>query len=425
MSTAAAAARLSPMAERLAKSAILRIAGEVRAMVAAGHDVCNVTVGDFKPSEFPVPELLRDGVVEALRAGHTNYPPSDGLPELREAVAAFTSRRHGVPVEPGGVLVASGTRPVIYAAYRVLCAPGDRVVYPVPSWNNDYYCQLVGALDVPVPCDEADGFLPSAERLAPALRGARMLVLNSPCNPTGTMFRREALARICDAVLAENARRGPGERPLYLLWDQVYWMLAFGETPVVSPLALRPELTEVTVVVDGISKALAATGLRVGWSTAPRDVGTAMSDLVGHVGAWAPRPEQVATARMLADDAALDAHVARMTTGLSARLGALHAGVEALASRGQPVRALRPEGAMYLSVQAAVLGRRTADGATLADDEAVRRWMLAEAGLAAVPFSAFGARESSGWFRMSVGAVGVAELDRVLPRLDAALARLD
>lgn len=408
-----ASTRLSPMAAGLRKSEILRIAAEVRAAMSAGREVCNLTVGDFRPSEFGVPPLLRDGVIDALRAGETNYPPSEGLPELRDAVVAYTKRRLGLDVPRERVLVASGTRPVIYAAYRAVCAPGDRVVFPVPSWNNDYYCHLVGAEPVPVACDADEGFLPSRDRLAPALRAARMLVLNSPCNPTGTMLARGALTAICDAVLEENARRGAGERPLFLLWDQVYWALTFGAAPHVGPLELRPGLADVTIVVDGISKALAATGLRVGWSVAPGDVCTAMSDLVGHVGAWAPRAEQVATARVLRDDEALDAHLARMTQGLSARLGLLHDGLEALAARGYPVRALRPEGAMYLSAQFATGG----------DDDTVRRWLLDHAGLAAVPFGAFGLADT-GWFRLSVGAVSLAELERLMIRLETALESL-
>ncbi|HYD53585.1 MAG TPA: aminotransferase class I/II-fold pyridoxal phosphate-dependent enzyme [Gemmatimonadaceae bacterium] len=422
--TAANAGRLSPMAEGLLQSEILKIAAEVRAMTSAGREVCNLTVGDFDPREFAVPDALRDGVIQALRDGETNYPPSDGLLALREAIAAFYSRRAALAVPIERVLVASGSRPVIYAAYRAVCAPGDRVVYPVPSWNNPHYCHLVGAREVPVPCDPAEDFLPTRARLEDALRGARLLVLNSPCNPTGTMFARDVLAGICDAVLEENARRAGRERPLYLIWDQVYWLLAFGEVPHVSPLALRPELAEYTIVVDGISKALAATGLRVGWSVAPPDVTRAMSDLVGHVGAWAPRAEQVATARVLADDAVLDAHARAMCAGLSARLELLRGGIEAMRTRGLPVECLRPEGAMYLSARVAAQGRRAREGRALESDDEVRRWLLESAGLAAVPFQAFASREETGWFRLSVGAASMDALTRLLPRLESALASL-
>jgi aspartate aminotransferase len=422
--TSAPAARLSPMAEGLLQSEILKISGEVRALMASGRTVCNLTVGDFRPNEFPVPPALADAVVAALRAGETNYPPSNGIPELRESIREFYARRARLQLPLETILVASGARPVIYATYRVLCAPGDRVVYPMPSWNNPHYCHLVGAREVPVACSPDEDFLPTRARLQSALRDARLLVLNSPCNPTGTMFHPDALAGLCDAVLEENARRGAGERPLYLLWDQVYWMLTFGNIAHASPLVLRPELAPYTVVVDGISKALAATGLRVGWSVAPRDVTVAMSDLIGHIGAWAPRPEQVATAHVLRDDAVLDSHLQTMTRGLVERLHKVHDGISALRARGHSVESLRPEGAMYLSARFAVQGRTTSDGRTLDSDDAVRRWLLERAGLAAVPFQAFAAREDSGWFRLSVGAVSVSELDALLPRLEQALSSL-
>lgn len=422
--TMTAAPRLSPMAAGLLQSEILKISGQIRALVAAGREICNLTVGDFKPAEFPVPPALADGVVAALRAGETNYPPSNGLPELRAAIVEWYRRRQGLTIEDSNVLVASGARPVLYATYATLCAPGDRVVFPVPSWNNNHYCHLVGAEAVRVRCAPEDDFLPTRASLEPVVRDARLVVLTSPCNPTGTMLRPEALADICDLVLEENARRGPGERPLYLLYDQVYWMLTFGGIAHANPMVLRPAIADYTVAIDGISKALAATGLRVGWSVAPRDVTSAMSDFLGHVGAWAPRAEQVATAKLLLDDAALDAHLATMTGKLRSRLSELHDAIAALGAKGMPVRASRPEGAMYLSAQFAVHGRRTPEGRVLDSDEAIRTWLLDAAGMAVVMFQAFGAQEDSGWCRLSVGAVSEAELQRVVPRLEAALGAL-
>ena len=413
--------RVNRMAAGLLQSEILRIAAEVRALVAQGREVCNLTVGDFRPSEFPVPAVMADAVVAALRAGETNYPPSDGLPQLRDAIRTYYQRRQGLSLSNDQVLVAGGARPVIYAAYRVLCEAGDRVVYPTPSWNNPHYCHITGAEGVAVETSAEHGFLPTRAQLEPVLRDARLLVLNSPCNPTGTMFSPDALADICDAILAENARRGAAGRPLFLLWDQVYWTLTFGDVPHASPVSLRPMMGEFTITVDAISKSLAATGLRVGWSVAPADVTRAMSDLVGHVGAWAPRPEQAAAAKVLVDDDALDAHLRTMTAALERRLRILHDGIAAMAARGAPITALRPQGAMYLSVGLPLHGRRTADGMTLESDDAIRAWLLDRAGIAVVPFHAFGSAPNTGWFRFSVGAVSVEELSSALPRLEAAL----
>ena len=414
--------RLSAVADALVGSEILKIAAEIRALVATGVPVCNLTVGDFSPSEFRIPPRLATEIEAALRAGETNYPPSAGIAALREAVSAFYRDWLGLDYPAEQVLITGGARPAIYGAYRAVVDPGDRVVYPVPSWNNNHYCHLSGATGVPVVCDAAHAFLPTRDALAPVLRGARLLALNSPLNPAGTAFTADALADVCDLVLEENRRRaGTGERALFLMYDQVYWMLTFGATTHVLPTALRPEIAEHTIYVDGISKAFAATGLRVGWAAGPRDVIARMSDLLGHVGAWAPRAEQVATARVLAATEEVRAYQQQIVAGAQQRLDALYDGMHALREAGLPVEAIPPMGAIYLSVRFALLGRRTPSGAELRTNEDVREYLLEAAGLAIVPFQAFGLLEDTGWFRMSVGAVSPAEIAAMLPRLRAAL----
>ena len=415
------ASRVCSMAGGLIGSEILKIAGEIRSLRDAGTEVCNLTVGDFDPAQFRIPAILKTGIEEALDRGETNYPPSSGMMPLREGIAAFYERWMEFTIAPRDVLVTSGSRPGLYAAYRTLVDPGDHVVFPVPSWNNHHYCHLVGAIGVPVPCGPEHAFLPTAAMLERPLRGARLLALNSPCNPAGTAFDAETLGDICDLVLAENERRGPDERPLFLLYDQVYWTLTFGDTSHVHPVGVRPAMAEYTLYVDGISKAFAATGVRVGWITGPPDVVRPMASMLGHVGAWAPRAEQVATAQLLTDDEAVATYRTAFTRGVRTRLDALHDGLLDLRNAGHPVNAIEPMGAIYLSAQFALNGRRTPDGDTLDTNEAIRTYLLAEAGLAIVPFQAFGAQEDTGWFRLSVGAVSVPEIAAMLPRLRAAL----
>jgi len=424
--TGAQGAGVSRMAGALVGSEILKIAAEIRARRAAGATVCNLTVGDFDPAQFRIPAALEQHVVDALRAGETNYPPSAGLDPLRAAVSDFWRRRLGLEYDAAQVLVTGGSRPGIYGTYVTLVDAGDRVVYPVPSWNNNHYVHLVGAEGVPLACGPESGFLPTADAVAALVRDprARLLAVNSPLNPAGTMFTADQLAELCDVVVAENRRRDRGDRPLYVLYDQVYWTLAFGGARHVDPVSLRPAMRDYTVYVDGISKAFAATGVRVGWVAGPAPVMRAMTDVLGHVGAWAPRAEQAATARFLADDAAVTAYQAGLLAGVRARLDALHAGFAALGAAGHPVRAVAPEGAIYLTVRLALAGRRTAAGDVLDTDEAVRRWLLDAAGLALVPFQAFGTNGDQGWFRCSVGATSVAEIDAVMPRLREALAAL-
>jgi aspartate aminotransferase len=277
---------------------------------------------------------------------------------------------------------------------------------------------------VPIVSRAEDSFLPTRAALEPHIRGARLLALNSPLNPSGTAFTAEALNEICDLVLEENAGRGPDERPLYVMYDQVYWMLTFDGTRHVNPVSLRPEMREYTLFVDGISKAFAATGVRVGWTVAPEDVTKRMGSVLGHVGAWAPRAEQIATARVLEDTAAIEAYHAEMKAGVQSRLQALYEGVTALKEAGYAVEAIPPMGAIYLSVRFPLHGWTTPNGAVLARNEDIRLYLLDAAGLGVVPFQAFGFMEDNGWFRTSVGAVSLDEIRAMFARLTPALAAL-
>ena len=415
--------RVSRLADDLRGSAILTIAGEVRALIAEGKPILNLTVGDFSSKQFRIPKELEDGIVDALRAGESTYPPPNGLESLRSAVRDFYLRRLGLDFPLSSILIASGARPAIYAVYRAVVNPGEKVVFGVPQWNNDYYCELIGAQAVSFDCDARTRFLPTAEMLRPHVRDARLIALNSPLNPTGTAFDAGQLSTICDLVLEENARRAGKDRPLFVLYDQVYWMITNGIKHV-DPVSLRPEIAPYVIYVDAISKAFASTGLRVGWAVGPADVIRPMNDVIGHVGAWAPRAEQVATAKFLADHAAVDRYIDTMCKEATVRLDAVHDGLGALQRDGLPVESVRPQGAIYVSARFALHGFRTASGETLETDEDVRRFLLREAGLAVVPFSAFGARGENGWFRISIGVASVADIDALMPRLRESISSL-
>jgi len=418
-------ARVGAMAGALIGSEILKIAADIRALVAGGRTICNLTVGDFDPRHFPIPARLRAAIVEALEAGETNYPPSDGILGLRRAVADFYERELGLRYPVESVLIAGGARPLLYGVYRTVLDPGDQVVYPVPSWNNNHYAHLAGAVSVAIPCRRENLFLPTEDELAPTLADARLVCLTSPLNPSGTAFAAERLRAIAALVVEENrARERRGGRPLYLLYDQVYWMLCAPGVDHVTPPGLVPEVARHTILVDGISKAFAATGVRVGWGVGPADVMERMSAVLGHVGAWAPRAEQVATARLLADPQGIADYHATFRAEVGVRLRALADGLAAMKARGLAVDCLPPMGGIYLAARFHPFGRKTPAGESLESSEQVRRYLLEAAGFALVPFSAFGVERDEGWFRMSVGAVAPAELAAALPRVEKALAAL-
>ncbi|MDP2307258.1 MAG: aminotransferase class I/II-fold pyridoxal phosphate-dependent enzyme [Pseudomonadota bacterium] len=412
------ATSLTKIAREMQGSLILGIGAEVRALAASGVPVCNLTVGDFDPKQFPIPQELRDATVAAMDGFQTNYPPSEGILELRKAVCAWYERELGLTFSPDWVVVASGARPVMYATYRLFLEPGDTLLFAVPSWNNGYYGQLTDANAIALVTRAEDDFFPTVELLAPHIRTARLFTLNSPLNPTGTVIPPERLAALARAIVAENARRAPlGEKPLLWMWDQVYWRLTFGAASHAHPAALVPEVTPYVITIDAISKAFAATGLRVGWAVLPPILAERMKAFIGHVGAWAPKPEQVGTAALLDNDAAMARFGESFRAALAERLGILDAGLTRLG-----VQHLVPQGAIYLSVCFdALLGRPGLDGVPMTTNEDIRRFLLHRAGVAVVPFQAFDLAGESGWFRMSVGAVSPAQLHAALDRLATAL----
>src|ERR1700737_1443062 len=282
---------LSSLARALVGSEILKIAGEIRTLCEKGRDICNLTVGDFAPKEFRIPYKLNDLIADALAAGETNYPPSDGVKELRQAVVRFYQNAFAPTYPIESTLIAGGARPVIFAAYAAVVDPGDKVIYPTPSWNNNHYTYLAGGVPVEIEVGPETNWLPTADQIRPLVRDARLICINTPANPTGTVMARDQVEAIGHLLVDENSRRlARGERPLFLMWDQVYWMLTFGENRHYSPPQLVPESARWTIIVDGISKAFAATGLRVGWTVAPPPLIPPMRDILADAGARAPPP---------------------------------------------------------------------------------------------------------------------------------------
>lgn len=415
---------VSTMAHDLVGSEILRIANEVRRMRADGFEVVDYTVGDFNPAYFPAPQPLIDGNVAALRAGATNYPPAMGTEELRKAVAEYYHRELGVSYTSAEILIGAGARPLIFTAFATLLDPGDRVIYGVPSWNNNHYTHLVGARPIEVRTTAQHAFQLTAEDVKPHIGSLNMIVLNSPLNPTGTVFTRDQLLPICQLIADENRNRERrGAKPCYIVYDQVYWRNSFSAVHV-HPVGLVPELRSCTLYIDGISKFLASTGLRVGWMAAPERIMPQMNSILGHMGAWAPKAEQIATASYLANTSDVSSFVADLNAKILRRLDRLHTTIQKLKAEGLKVDSLQPQGGIYLSAMFDYVGAKTPQGKQLATGNDLRQFLLEDARVAMVPFAAFGAKDHTGWFRMSVGAVSEEQVEQSLVRLAASLRQL-
>jgi aspartate aminotransferase len=416
--------KVSRMAENLIGSEIIKLAGEIRELIAKGEKIYNFTIGDFDPKIFPIPAELKQEIIRAYQEDETNYPAADGMAELRKVVAAIIKNWQGLDYAENEVLIAGGARPVIYAIFQAVVDPGDTVVFPVPSWNNNHYTHLSHANQVFVETKPENNFMPTATELEQHLRGASLLALCSPLNPTGTVFSKKQLEEICDLVIAENKRRSPDEKPLYLMFDQIYWVLTYGGTEHFDPVSLRPELKPYTIYVDGISKSLAATGVRVGWAFGPKKVIDKMKSILGHVGAWSPKAEQVASGRYLKNDDQVREYLGSFKIEIESRLQGFYAGIQQLKKEGFPVDAIHPMAAIYLTVNFNLKGMKKPNGEVIETTEQVTNYLLSEAKLAVVPFSAFGASKNSVWYRLSVGTASKSDVNDAIISLRNALSLL-
>ena len=413
--------KLSHLSHTLIGSEIVKLGGEIRERIRKGERIYNFTVGDFDPHIFPIPQELEDAIVEAYRNKYTNYPPGEGSLELREAVSVFAKQYQGLNYNTDEILIASGGRPLIYAFFRAICDKGDKVIYAVPSWNNNHYVHFVEAEHVVVEAKPENNFMPTADDIRPYIKDACFLALCSPQNPTGTTFRKEELQRICEMIVEENNRRGENEKKLYVMFDQMYWHLTYEGIQHYDPVTLNPEMKNYTVYIDAISKVFASTGVRVGWSFGPAALLNKMKAILSHVGAWAPMAEQKALTKFLHQPEAIDRYLAHFKSELEERLRRIYNGFICLKKEGYNIDAVSPEAAIYLTIKFDLVGKKTAEGKILETQADITSYLLQPASLAVVPFYAFGASNNSPWYRLSVGTCKKEEIDEMLSKLGQAL----
>ncbi|HKP32384.1 MAG TPA: aminotransferase class I/II-fold pyridoxal phosphate-dependent enzyme [Chitinophagaceae bacterium] len=412
------------MSETLIGSEIVKLGGEIKEKIRQGEKIYNFTVGDFDPSIFPIPKELEDLIVEAYRKHFTNYPAAEGNLDFRDAISKFLQYREGLEYTSSDILVAAGGRPLIYSLFRAVCDRGDKVIYAVPSWNNNHYVHFVEGEHIVVEATAENNFMPSAKEIKPHIKGATLLSLCSPQNPTGTTISKTELEAICDMVLEENASRGEKAKKLYVMYDQMYWHLTYGSIKHYNPVSLRPEMRAYTIFIDAISKVFAATGVRVGWSMGPSGIMNKMKAILTHVGAWAPMAEQKAVATFLLQHDKIDSYLEHFKKEIEIRLRTIYDGFISLKNSGHEVDAITPQAAIYLTIKLNLAGKTTQDGKLLENQSDVTAYILNAAKLAVVPFYAFGAAKNSPWYRLSVGTCKKEEINEMFSKLREALENL-
>lgn len=415
---------LSQLAETLIGSEIVKLGGIIKEKISQGENIYNYTIGDFDSSQFPIPEVLMNEIIQAYKEGYTNYPAAAGELDLRKAVASFILRNEELTFTSEEILIAAGGRPLIYALFRAIIDKGDKVIYPVPSWNNNHYIHFTEGKHIKIEATKENNFMPTAEQIRPHIKGATLIAVCSPLNPTGTIFKREELEAICDLIIQENAERKKEEKKLYLMYDQIYWTLTFGDNQHYNPISLRPKMKDYTILIDGISKAFASTGVRVGWALGPAEIIAKMRAINSHVGAWAPMAEQKAVAKFLVQQDEVIKYLGHFKKEIEIRLTDIYKGFKLLKKDGFSVDAITPQAAIYLTIQIDLAGKRTTDGTLIKNQEEVTAYILNEAKLAIVPFYAFGADKESSWYRLSVGCCKKEDISVMLGKLRKALEKL-
>lgn len=416
--------KLSYLSETLVGSEIVKLGNQIKERIRQGERIHNFTIGDFDSSVFPIPKELENEIIKSYQQYYTTYPAAEGILELRQSVSSFIKEREGLEYNVNEIQIAAGGRPLIYSLFRAIVDKGDKVIYAVPSWNNNHYVHFNEAQHVVIEATAENNFMPTAADIAPHIKGATLLCLCTPQNPTGTMFTREELEKIGDLVIEENNSRAAHEKKLFLMFDQMYWTLTFGNNVHYNPVQLRPALRDVTVFIDGISKVFAATGVRVGWALGPEIIISKIKAILSHVGAWAPMAEQKATANYLVQTENINRYLVQFKEEINYRLVEIAKGFASLKKEGFSVDVVSPQGAIYLTVNINLTGKKKADGAILETQADVTQYLLDEAKLAIVPFYAFGAGKNSPWYRLSVGTCKKEEIPEFLGKLRDAMKKL-
>jgi aspartate aminotransferase len=370
-----APAPLSTWARHIAPSPTLAVDAKAKALLAAGEDVCGFAAGE---PDFDTPAHIKEACVAALMAGKTKYAPTPGIEPLRQAIAEKYAADHGMKITPAQVIVSPGGKFSCYLAILATCSPGDEVIIPAPYWvSYPEMVKLAGAVPRFVLADDTTGF-----RLTPAMvedaitPKTRLLILNSPSNPTGAVYSRAELEAIVAVALRHN---------LYILSDEIYEHLLYDGVAFASPATFSPEAAARTIIVSGFSKTYAMTGWRLGTTVAPGPIAKAIAELQSQISSNATTFAQFGALAALKEKEKTAAALASMLTAFDRRRKFLHGALNQIPG----VTCQLAQGAFYLFPNISSFGLKSEEFCTR---------LLDEQKVAAVHGSAFGAE---GYLRLS------------------------
>ena len=355
---------ISARAAQLTPSLTLSIDSKAKAMKAEGIDVCGFGAGE---PDFDTPEHIKAAAIAALEAGFTKYTPSAGLPELRQAIAEKLEADNQVSYRASQIVVSSGAKHSCYNAILATCQPGDEVLIPSPYWvSYPDMVRLAGAEPVIVPTSERNGWKMRASDFENAMTPrTKMVILNSPGNPSGSVYTREELEAIVEVAAEED---------IYILSDEIYEKLVYDDAKHVSVASLSPEAYDLTITVNGFSKAYAMTGWRLGYLAAPEAVAKAVDNIQSHS---TSNPNSFAQKGAVAALKGDQQPLADMRDEFGMRRNYMFDRITKIPN----ITAVKPEGAFYILVNISQLGLSSQNFADR---------LLSKANVAIVPGAAFG-----------------------------------
>ncbi len=395
--------RLADRALQISPSPTLAIDARAKQMMAAGEKVINFGVGE---PDFDTPEHIKAAAVDAIRAGMTKYTPVAGTVELKKAIVQKLRRDQNLEYDPAQIVVSVGAKHSLYNAIQVLCQPGDEVILPAPYWVSYLeQIKLAGARPVIVNTAMENGFKLTPAGLSAAVTShTRLLILNSPGNPTGAVYTGAELQALAEIILKHE---------MAVISDEIYEKLIYDGLEHISIVSLSPALKERTVIINGVSKAYAMTGWRIGYAAAPLPVASAMADLQSHATSNpASIAQQAAVAALAGPQEPLGQMVAEFASRRDYMLERL------LIIPGLVCN--RPGGAFYLFPNVQAYFGWPYQGKVIRSASDLAEVLLDEARVAVVPGAAFG---NDNYFRLSY-ATSLKNIEDGLNRMAAVLAMI-
>ena len=371
---------LSKIALAIQPSTTLAIDAMFKQMKADGLDVVGFGAGE---PDFPTPDHIKEAGIEAIRNNDTKYTPSVGTVDLRKAICQRLKEDCGVDYEPAQIAASNGAKTCVYAALRALVNPGDEVILPAPYWVSYIeLIQMVGGVPVVVEATEAEHFKITPEKLAAAITpNTKCMILNNPSNPTGMMYSRselEAIAKVCV------------EKDIYVISDEIYYCLAYDGREFTSLAAISPEIKDRTLIVNGVSKAYAMTGWRLGYVAAPAPIAKVIGNYLGHCTGNPCTISQKASAVALS---ASQESVDQMKAAFEERRNYM---VERM-NQIEGVSCIKPEGAFYVMMNISKLVGKELFGHVIKDADDFGNLFLKYGKVAVVPGTGFGAPDFVRW----------------------------